>query len=851
MTTVHSGKPFALTAIGIISMTITIAAATVAAPTQTADTNGGQFDRSKLPAALQHLPLERLSSGALLRLDQDGNLVETHAAWSARVAAIESSTERRRAAAVALDPRVGANIRLGDDPPELPSTRRAQAEPHIFRAAGNPDFLVATFQEGRFETGGGAVKCGYSVSQDGGLTWTRALIPGSYIRETDPVAAINIDGTILLNTLGGRNTGSEPFNDADLVVSRSSDGGQTFTRSLAYRPSSGSIDPDKNWMAVNTFPGTLTAGRVVLTFTNFIQTSQTGVNSPIVRVYSDDGGENWSSASYLTPTNADCQGSQPVFLRDGRLAVVYWNFGEDSNPSNDDFMEVVVSDNGGTTFGAPKFIASVNLYSHPSIRDGSFLPNATTDRTTGTLFVVYQAVHNGVPRIMFTKSPDAGTSWTTPIPISDNPTGSGVFNAAVAASPDGQTLTAAFYSNRDNPGSSTMVDMYLAQSFDGGATWQPNIRLTSVSSNAALAPLTSGGYMLGDYIGIAEPTNENVPAVPVWVDTRTGNPDPFVTRIGIAPEVTFTAWQAARLSFAQINNPELGGQSGDADGDLEDNLSEFRSGTEPNDPLSVFRTGRLLNISTRTQVRTGDNVSIGGFIITASEAKQVMIRALGPSLENAGVSGALQDPIVDLFNDSVFIARNDDWDDSQQAAIEQSGIPPTDERESAMIQTLAPGNYTAVVRGKNETSGVGLVEVYDLSGNAGSELANVSNRGFVGTDDRVMIGGFIIGAGLGTNGTGSARVLLRGIGPSLAQFGTAGPLQDPELLLVDGNGAIIASNDNWRQTQEAEIAATGAQPDDEREAALIAILPQGNYTAIVRGKDRTTGVGLVEAFNLP
>ena len=173
-----------------------------------------------------------------------------------------------------------------------------------------------------------------------------------------------------------------------------------------------------------------------------------------------------------------------------------------------------------------------------------------------------------------------------------------------------------------------------------------------------------------------------------------------------------------------------------------------------------------------------------------------------------------------------------------------------DERESAMVQTLPPGNYTAVVRGKGETTGVGLVEVYDLSRNAGSDLANVSSRGFVGTDDRVMIGGFIIGAGQGTGGTGSARVLLRGIGPSLAQSGTGGPLQDPELLLVNGNGGIIAANDNWRETQEAEIAATGAAPNDNRESALIAVLPQGNYTAIVRGKDGTTGVGLVEAYDL-
>ena len=161
---------------------------------------------------------------------------------------------------------------------------------------------------------------------------------------------------------------------------------------------------------------------------------------------------------------------------------------------------------------------------------------------------------------MFMKSPDAGTTWSAPIPISNNPAGAGVFNPAISASPDGQRLTAAFYDTRDNPGSTTLVDMYFAQSFDGGATWQPNIRLTTDSTNAALAPNTgpaqAPAYMLGDYLGVAESTNPNVPAVPVWVDTRTGSPDPFVTRIGLSPTFNFTSWQAARLSLGQINNPQ-------------------------------------------------------------------------------------------------------------------------------------------------------------------------------------------------------------------------------------------------------------------------------------------------------
>src|SRR5216684_3446666 len=138
------------------------------------------------------------------------------------------------------------------------------------------------------------------------------------------------------------------------------------------------------------------------------------------------------------------------------------------------------------------------------------------------------------------------------------------------------------------------------------------------------------------------------PAVPIWVDTRTGNPDPFVTRVGIAPQVDFTSWQAARLSLAQINNSSLGGESGDADHDGEDNFSEFRSRTDPNNPSSVVHSARELNFSTRLRVQTGNNVLIGGFIITGTTTKSVILRAIGPSLSAQGISGALQDPTREL-----------------------------------------------------------------------------------------------------------------------------------------------------------------------------------------------------------
>ena len=803
-------------------------------------------NRAMLPQALRNVRLEHLSSGALMLLNHN-DLVQPPAAWFSRPAI---NSQASQAALVALDPRVGANIRLGNDPSALPANMRAQAEPHIARSQVDPDFLVATFQEGRF-TDGGAVDCGYSISSDGGLSWSRALIPnltqtsgGTYFRATDPVAGVDLNGKIYLNTEGATDAN---FVNGNILVSRSTDGGATFgAPNVVYHPPNNNVFPDKPWMAINTFSAAPNPGRIVATFTLFSSSSTEG--GKIMRAYSDTSASSWIGvASVATTTNA--QGSQPVFLPNGNLVVVYWNFGSDADPS--ERLETVISSNGGQTFGSTKFITYADEYNEPTIRSGSFLPSAVADRTTGNLYVVYQTLLSSSPKIAFTKSTDGGNTWSSPIAISDNPAGSGVFNPAINTSPDGQTLTAVFYDHRDNPGSDVMVDLYLAQSFDGGATWQSNIRLTSVSTDATLAPLTSEGYMLGDYQGVAETTNANVPAVPVWVDTRTGNPDPFVTRIGIAPQLDFTSWEAARLSSHQINDPMLGGQAGDADADGEDNFSEFQLMTDPNDPSSVVRSGKQLNISTRLDVQTGDGVGIGGFILTGSDPKKVVIRALGPSLTGLGVPGALQDPTLQLHDQTgATIAFNDNWKDTQQSAIQATGLAPSDDHEAAMVQTLSPGGYTAIVQGTGITTGVGLIEVYDADTNANSILANISTRGFAGTGDNVMIGGEIIGRGLGANGAGSVKVLIRGLGPSLTQSNVAGALQDPTLELHDGNGAIIASNDNWKDTQQSAIQATGLAPSDNRESAILTILTKGGYTAILRGKNDMTGIALIEAYKV-
>jgi len=272
----------------------------------------------------------------------------------------------------------------------------------------------------------------------------------------------------------------------------------------------------------------------------------------------------WSAASTINSSTTNAQGSQPVFLPNGNLAIVYWNFGTRAQPA--DRLEAVISTDGGATFGTPRLITTALQYNERSIRTGSFLPSAAADRSSGNLYVVYQTLLGGNPKIAFTKSADGGNTWSFPIAISDNPPGSGVFNPAVAVSADGQIVTVVFYDHRANPGSNILVDLYSAQSLDGGATWQPNIRVTSVSTNAALAPLTSSGYMLGDYRGVAAPTNANVPSVPVWIDTRTGDPDPFIARVASSavPNPTPTPTPVSMLSVRVTVSPARIREGGDA-----------------------------------------------------------------------------------------------------------------------------------------------------------------------------------------------------------------------------------------------------------------------------------------------
>jgi len=269
----------------------------------------------------------------------------------------------------------------------------------------------------------------------------------------------------------------------------------------------------------------------------------------------------------------------------------------------------------------------------------------------------------------------------------------------------------------------------------------------------------------------------------------------------------------------------------------------------PTPGASPTPAAQALNLSTRMRVQTGDNVGIGGFIITGTATKHVLLRAIGPSLTQSGVPNALADPLLELHGPGSFVTvTNDNWRDDpvQEALIEATGIAPTNDFESAVDARLSPGAYTAIVRGNDDTSGVGLVEVYDLSPAATSKLGNISTRAFVHTGDDIVIAGFILGGS-----SKDDRIAVRGIGPSLSALGVPDALPDPTLELRDSNGALLIANNDWQDdpAQAAELTAAGLALTNNLEAGIAATLPPGLYTALLAGVNNGTGVGLVEVYD--
>jgi Beta-propeller repeat len=490
------------------------------------------------------------------------------------------------------------------------------------------------------------------------------------------------------------------------------------------------------------------------------------------------------------------------------------------------------------------------------------------------------------------------TNFPTKNPFQANQSGS--FDAFVTKlSADGQSLVYSTYLGGSDAetGSGIAVDS-SGNAYVTGETLSPNFPTQNPlqanlggSSDAFITELSPSGQSLiystylggsgrefGFSIAVGSSSNAYVTGQTTSTDFPTKNPfqpgsgggnfDAFVTKlsadgqsliystyfggsdgdsgVGIAVDSSGNAYVTG-YTFS-TNFPTKNPFQASYGGGFEDGFIAKISDSSPTPPAAA-----LLNISTRLRVLTNDNVLIGGFIVAGAEPKKVIVRGIGPSLP---VGGALADPVLELHDANGTIATNDNWKvnaqtgQSQEAEVQATGIPPSNDLESVIIATLPANNssYTAILRGSNGGTGIGLVEAYDLAQAANSKLANISTRGFVDTGDNVMIGGFITGP----NTSGTSKVLVRAIGPSLP---LSGALQDPTLELHDGSGTTIATNDNWKTrpdgtSQEAEIQATTIPPTNDLESAIVQMLAPGNYTAIVRGAGNTTGVALVEVYNL-
>jgi hypothetical protein len=408
--------------------------------------------------------------------------------------------------------------------------------------------------------------------------------------------------------------------------------------------------------------------------------------------------------------------------------------------------------------------------------------------------------------VMFVRSTNGGTTFSAPVRINDDAVNHAKWHwfGTLSVAPGGR-IDAVWYDMRNSPNNVTS-QLFYSYSTDGGGSWSANVAVSNPFNPFIGYP---NQQKIGDYITVV---SDDARANVAYAATFNGEEDIYYVRIP---------------------------------------------------PSAAVAQRNLGNISTRSLVQTDEHVMIGGFIVQGTGTKRLIIRAIGPELTEFGITDPLANPRLELYNGTgALIGTNDDWQTTiiggvitrnQVSDIQNSGLAPTAASESAIIADLQPGNYTAIVRGINDTMGVALVEVYDFNPGAGSTLGNISTRSFVQTGEHVMIGGFIV------QGSGAKRVIIRAIGPELTQFGITDALANPKLELYNRAGVLIASNDNWQSTiiggiitrnQVDDIQDSGHVPTEATESAIIADLPPGNYTAIVRGVNNTLGVALAEVYDL-
>jgi len=568
---------------------------------------------------------------------------------------------------------------------------------------------------------------------------------------------------------------------ADVMFVRSTDGGQTF--SVPKRVNDDPINHSKwHWF------GTLAVapnGRIDSVWLD-TRNAANNTDSQLFYSYSTDAGTTWSPNVAVSPAFNPFLG----YPNQNKLG---------------DYMTIVSDNTGGDVAFAATFNSEQDVY-YVRVAPGigpTPSPTPTATATVPPTPTPTPASPTPTPSATVTPTPSEGPRADIGVFIADSPDPVQVgqnltYTITVTVFGTGPNVTANVTMNDTLPANVSFVSVAPSQGNCSGTS-------TVICSLGKLAAFTSATVTLVVTPTVAGALNNTASAHAPMLD-----PNPFNNSATASTTVLLVA-------------------------------------TPTPTPATPTPTpaAQAINLSTRMRVQTGDNVGIGGFIISGSAPKHLLLRAIGPSI--TGVPGMLADPVLELHRPGSATIMNDNWrdDPAQEAAILATGIAPSNNLEAAIDTTVNPGAYTAVVRGKNNTSGIALIEVYDLSQAVPAKLGNISTRAFVGTGNDIVIAGFILGGN-----SGDDRIVLRGIGPSLVTIGNA--LLNPMLELRNSDGSLIRANNNWQDdpAQAAALTAAGLAPPSDLESGIAATLPPGLYTALLTGFNNSTGAGLVEVYDL-
>jgi hypothetical protein len=658
-------------------------------------------------------------------------------------------------------------------------------------------------------------KGGFAYTTNGGTSWT---FPGSLstVFRSDPVLFSTDTGTFFYLSLTAGNT----FPDD---IWRSLNGGQSWTR---IAPATGG---DKQWFTID---NTNSSGRG---FQYQFWTS--GASGFGMRQFtrSMDGGATWMEPINIPNTPAfgtlDVDSNGNLFIggfnpNGGNFWCIRSSDAKISKviPSFDQITQVEL----GGVLDINRLINPVGLVGQ------TFLAVDRSGGSTNNNIYLMASVRpdDGLHAsdVMFAKSTDGGQTFSAPRRINEDPANPQKWHwfGTMGVAPNGR-IDVVWLDTR-NAANNTDSQLFYSYSPDGGNSWSPNIAVSAPFNPFLGYPNQN---KIGDYITMV---SDNGGGNVAYSATFNQEEDVYYVRVDplLAPSPTPTPTPIPTATPVPTATPSA---------------TPTTTPAQTATPSATPGTAQAVNLSTRMRVQTGDSVGIGGFIITGTGTKHVLIRAIGPSLTGFGVPNALPDPVIELHGPGSFVTiNNNDWQDDpvQKALIEATGLQPTNSLESAIEARLSPGNYTAIVSGRNNSTGVGLVEVYDLDASATSKLGNISTRALVSTGDSIVIAGFILGSN-----SGSDRVIVRGIGPSLSATGVSNPLANPTLELRDNNGALLLANNDWQDnaTQAAELVAAGLAPANNLEAGIAMTLPPGLYTALLAGVNNGTGIGLVEVYD--